>query len=254
MSLDERIDPFDLLSSYSAPAGWNSTVELTGPEADSAAVALLERVVGGQITATGPRRRHLRLVTGVIIAASLGGAAVAAATVLLRSPDQASTVACWSEPVVPPGAQIGLGWDGVGNPIELCAGEWQGGGLGSEGPPEPLQACVTSDGVAAVVPGDEATCTQLGLSTFAPIDASDEAGASSVDATELERRFASTYLGRCADPAVVGAEVRVLLDDLGFTDWDITIAGVFDDDEPCGSVSVDPSVETVSIVPLGRPD
>ncbi len=255
MSIDERLDPVELLNRYSAPNDWNRTIELTGPHADVRAVSLLERIIGGTIAATGPRRRHLRLVTGVVIAASLGGAAVAAATILSLSPDESRTVSCWSEPAMPPDAQVGLGWDGLGSPIDMCAGEWQDGGLGSEGPPLPLQACVTSEGVAAIMPGDAATCSQLGLSSFAPIDPGAPEGQRLLGVADLNQRLASTYnLGPCLDPDAVAAEVHLLLDDLGFDGWDVIIAGTFTADEPCASAAVDPIADTVFIVPLGLSD
>ncbi len=253
MSIDERFDPVELLNTYSAPTGWGSTVELTGPDAEARAVSLLEHIVGGTITAFGPRRRHLRLVTGVVIAASLGGAAVAAATFLSRSPDEPQSISCWSEPVAPPEAQVALGWDGVDNPVEMCTGEWDGGSLGDEGPPEPLQACVTADGVAAIVPGDEATCEQLGLSSFAPIDPETQSGEALLNLADLEQRLTDTYnLGSCQEAETAAVEIRSLLDELNFEGWDVTIAGIFNDDEPCASVSVDPTLDTVFIVPLGR--
>lgn len=250
MSLDERIDPVDLLQMYSAPDGWDSTVELTGPDADADAVSLLQRVVGGQVAATGPRRRHLRLVTGVIIAASLGGAAVAAATILSRSPDEPESVSCWSESVAPPEAQVGLGWDGIDDPISICSDEWRGGRLGADGPPQPLQACVNEDGVAAVVPGDETTCEHLGLESFAPIDPATSNGQMLLDVSILERRLVATYnVGPCRSPELVVPEVETLLNDLGFVGWDVTIAGIFSADEPCASIAVEPETTTVVVVP-----
>ncbi len=253
MIRSDQLDPVDLLHSYSAPPGWNSPVELTGPRADQRAMDVLERIIGGSLVASGPRRRHLRLVTGVVVVAALGGAAaVAAATLLSQSPSEARAVACWSNPVIPPATQVAMRWDGIADPISMCGGEWQGGDLGVDGPPEPLQACITTEGIAAVVPGDEGTCNRLGLATFAPIDPAivDGNGVSPIDIAELESRLVDTFnFGPCREPGVVEAEVRVILDEQGASNWSVTIAGTYTADEPCASISVDPQTTTVLVVP-----
>lgn len=249
MSLDERIDPVELLSRYSAPDGWDTTVELTGPSADRSAVSLLERILGGRLAPTGPRRRHLRLVTGVIVAASLGGTAVAATAILSRHADETRALSCWSEPVTPPGQQVGLRWDGVADPVDACSNEWNGGGLGTVGPPGALQACVTTDGFATVIPGDATTCERLGLAPMSPPPPNAAGNQPELDVAALERDLVTQInFGPCLTADAARAAVRDRLDAHGLTHWTITLAAPSDAAPACATVAVVSEAESVTIV------
>ena len=137
---------------------------------------------------TRPRRRWRRggitLLAGGLV---LAGAGAATAFLTRAQPDDPEIVRCFSVAAPPftsgaPGSYDASYGPGDGTldqsaalAIELCGYGWAEGRLpwpetkhpGYTNPqPQPvpeLQACILPDGIVGVFPGDERTCTQLGL-------------------------------------------------------------------------------------------
>jgi hypothetical protein len=132
-----------------------------------------------------PRWRRRPVVLGVVIAIAFG--ASAGAVGLLRSAPVTNrqTARCYvvselghgetfnGATLAVPGVPGSVAQ--VDNAIDACAAAWRGGFFvpgkyGVQRPPPntvrpvpPLVACVLPDGRAAVFPGDQETCAQLGL-------------------------------------------------------------------------------------------
>lgn len=241
------IDPVAVLASMAPPSGWNERVDVDGAQADARAVAILRTVVDGTVVPFRRNRNRLRIVTSIIVVASLGGAAAAA--LWTRTPEEMRTLSCWSESAAPPAEQVGVGWDGTGDPIELCGPAWSGGPLGTDGPPQELQTCVTTEGIAAVVPG---RCDALGYASYAPVtdETSAEGPPRSIDVAELEHLLIDDYnTGQCVDPETATTAIEAELRTLGFDHWDVRLGGTFSADEPCATVALDPDLRAVLIVP-----
>jgi hypothetical protein len=245
--MTDSIDPVALLDSMSPPTGWNERVDVDGAHTDPRAVAILRSVVDGTVVPFRRRPNRFRVVTGIVVVATLGS--VAAAALWARSPDEVRTLSCWSEPAAPPAEQVGVGWDGTGDPVELCGPAWSEGQLGTDGPPEELQTCVTDEGIAAVVPG---SCDALGLANYAPLAdvPSPEDRPRSVEVAELERLLIDDYnTGQCIDPDTATTSIEAELSTLGFDDWSVELGGTFSAAEPCATVAVDRELHTILIVP-----
>ena len=248
-------DPVDLLGSMRAPEGWDDVVELDGPRADPGALELFRSVVGLDPRARRGRRRHLRVVTGIVAVTTLGGVAAVAALALQRSPDTVESVSCWSESGRPPAAQLAVPWDGEGDPVEPCSSAWTDGPLGDAGPPDVLRACVTDDGITAVVPGTDGTCEVLGLAAYAPVEPDPEAEVDPSTVRALRDALAETIDGpgcRTADDAV--AEVRRRLDESDLPDWRVEPLDTFGPDTPCASTVVDDVRRVVVVTSRRAPD
>lgn len=248
----ERVDPVSLLESMAPLPGWD---ERTDTSTDQPAAAMLERVMSGKVVPFRSRRRRLRLVTGIVVGVALGGTAAVAA-LWERSPEQASTLSCWSDSGPDPEARVGLPWDGVDDPIETCTPEWNGGDLGEEGPPNTLNVCVTDRGLAAVIPGDDATCDVLGFAPYVPLDPGEQTGNAGDDPIGL--RTADKLINqRYNQVTCVGAEqVQVgameILEELGFVGWETSIGGTKTAVEQCATVSLKHSEKLAIIVFLER--
>jgi hypothetical protein len=137
------------------------------------------------VSRRGLFRRRRRIVTGLVVVAIVGSG-VAGITLLRSSPiTDRSTARCYTVDSVGTGEDfvgttiVASGIPGspaqVDNAIAVCADFWRQGFLvaGKTGiqrrpasqsnPVPPLIACTLPDGRAAIFPGDQDTCAQLGL-------------------------------------------------------------------------------------------
>lgn len=256
--MTDTIDPVELLNSLAPPAGWDERVELS---TDERAAAIFDSVVSGNVIPFRAPRRRLRIVTGVVVAATLGGAGVAA--FVQRSDGEDRTVSCWSEAVLDPAAQVALGWDGEADVTQLCTTAWSDGTLGSDGPPAPLQLCISNEeGVVAAIPGDDDVCADLDLERFTPPEPSgDDLGdlvpggddePADVDALErlLERKYTQA---NCFTEQEALTRVGRTLEEFKFDGWATQTLGTFRAADTCASTSVVRDQKTVLIVPLEPP-
>jgi hypothetical protein len=239
-------DPVQLLDRLEPHWGWSEPVDL---DVDPIAAEILELVFANidNVVSLAPARRRRRAVAGTAI---VTGGAVAA--VWNRSPQRTQRVASRSDPANPPVETVGVTWDGITDPTALCSAEWASGSFETAGPPDELTACVTTDGVAAVIPGDTGVCDALGFAEFVPPVDDGLVPAVSDAAAELDRIFfAST---NCVPLADAEGEIRRVLDEYGLSGWDIETVGTFSPDEPCATVSLDPASATAVVAPAPRPD
>ncbi len=244
--MTDIVDPVELLNSMSPPAGWNERTDLA---TDARAASIFDRVVQGNVVPFRPSRRRLRIVTGVVVTVALGG--VGAAALLQRDVKEDSVVACWSAAEPVPDEQFQVGWDGVADPADLCLRPWQNGTFGTDGPPAPLQSCLTPDGVVAVMPGDENTCGSVGLQPYtAPTPGLDEPD---TDVNALQRMLEKKYnRGGCYTEQQALEGVRRTLEEFMFDGWATQTLGSFESAETCASVAIDRESKTVNIVSVSR--
>lgn len=243
------IDPVELLNSLAPPAGWDERTDLA---TDERAAAIHRRVVTGNVVPFRAPRRRLRIVTGIVVTAALGGAGVAA--LLQRGADEDRVLACWSEAVSPPTAQVERAWDGVADPVEACAPPWQDGTFGTQGPAAPLRACVTANGVVAIVPGDDDTCADLGMPAYAAPEPGDASvGDQDFDANALQRMLEKKYhRGGCYTEQQALEGVSATLEEFMFDGWVTRSLGSFESEETCASISIERETKTVLIVGVPR--
>lgn len=247
-----RQDPLELLGSSSPPPGWNERIDVT---TDTHAASILQRVITNNVVPFSRPRRRLRVVTGTIIVLALGG--TAAAAVWGRTPTVTQALSCWSEAASPPAAQVGVRWDGVGNPVDACTPAWNGGELGITGPPTSLDICTGVNDVAVVLPGGGESCNGLGMAAYVPGEAEPlhPTGENGPDLNEAQLRLNSTYNEfNCVAAHEAKADLRGFLDDLGLQRWDIKIAGTTSAVEPCATVSLDETTEAAYIATVVRAD
>ena len=166
-----------------------------------------------------------------------------AAAVWLDQPADPATLSCYSDASLDPEVQVGLPIDAESTPVEQCAALWRNGTIDSGGAP-PLTACVTTNGITAVIPGDDKTCTSLGLADRNPSADPDGTLAARVVST-----ISDQYPTDCVDSldrAVV--IVEEILADLDADDWEIRPTGAITDERPCAYAAVDASAQVVLIV------
>ncbi len=235
-------DPFELLSSLRR----DDNDDYIKPGDDPTADALLKRIMDGTTVASStprPGRRRRRVVTGAIASVLVASGAVAAAAVWLDQPADPATLSCYSDASLDPEVQVGLPIDAESTPVEQCAALWRNGTLASGAAP-PLTACVTTDGITAVIPGDDESCTSLGLAGRDPSADPDDTLAARVVST-----ISDQYPSDCVDSvdqAVV--IVEEILADLEADDWEIRPTGAISDERPCAYAAVDASAQVVLIV------
>lgn len=232
-------DPFELLSSLRG----NDATEYLAPGEDPVADALLERILSSE-SADRPRRRahRRRVVSGVLVGVVIGSSAVAAA-LWLDQPSDPATLSCYSEASTDPDVQVGLTIDPDSTPVEQCTELWSDGTLGS-GEPPPLTTCVTTNGITAVLPGDETTCVELGLAGRDPAVAPDEALAA-----QIVGRISERYPTECVDSIKAATDlIETILTDLGADDWEVRAAGAIGEDRPCAFAVVIAEEQVVLIV------
>lgn len=234
-------DPFELLASLRG----DDTDDYIKPGDDPTADALLKRILDGTTVASSTPRpsRRRRRVVAVAVAGVLVASGAVAAAVWLDQPADPATLSCYSDASLDPEVQVGLLIDAESTPVEQCATLWRDGTLASGDAP-PLTACVTTDGITAVIPGDDKTCTTLGLPGRDPgVDPDDT----------LAARIASTisdqYPTDCVDSVDQAvAIVEEILADLEADDWRIRPTGAITDERPCAYAAVDASTQVVLIV------
>ncbi|GLZ02298.1 hypothetical protein [Actinoplanes sp. NBRC 103695] len=129
--------------------------------------------------AAGPRRSRatsrvaVMLVSGAIV---LGGGTAAAAYVAARKAEvpPMEQTQCYSKATLNDDyakqTATATRDQSARSAVQVCTTLWQAGVLklnstqdGTPSEPPPLTACVLANGVAAVFPGDDRTCGQLGL-------------------------------------------------------------------------------------------
>lgn len=167
--------------------------EVDPPRVDEVATGALEHRVMAILAANGstPRRSRHKIrrfaAVGCALVAALSGGGVAYAHFAKNvEPSYRGEARCYTVASLKGGANFyGLTVAASGNPkvaavvvnaLATCEVDWREGFLGlgkrplrSQLPPDqrtvpPLVACVLNDGVAAVFPGTNATCSRLGLS------------------------------------------------------------------------------------------
>ncbi len=243
-----NVDPIEMFDRLEPPEGWSEPTDIDN---DPVAAQILERVFaeGGNVISLDAARRRRRAIGGaVVVAALVAGGAVAA--IWNRRPDTSNVVSCYSDAALEPAVAVQIGWDGETDPAELCAPEWSTGALGVLSPADELRVCVTGDGVAAVIPGGDELCDELGLTEYAPPSPRDLAQA----VTDADRELREIFLpsNRCVPPSEAEPETKRVLDKFGLSGWTITIAGTFSADEPCASVALDIETTTAFVRPVRR--
>lgn len=234
-------DPFELLSSL----GGDDADGYIKPGDDPAADALLERIMDGTTAASAmprPFRRRRRVVAGVVAGVLLSSGAVAAA-VWLDQPADPATLSCYSDASLDPKVQVGLSIDAESTPVEQCATLWRNGTLASGDAP-PLAACVTADGITAVMPGDDGTCTSLGLAVRGP-----QVDPDGTVAARVVSRISDQYPTDCVDSVDQAMMiVEEILADLEADGWEVRPTDAITDERPCAYAAVDASAKVVLIV------
>lgn len=235
-------DPFELLSSLRS----DDNDDYIKPGDDPTADALLKRIMDGTTASSStprPGRRRRRVVAGAVAGVLVASGAVAAAAVWLDQPADPATLSCYSDASLDPEVQVGLPIDAESTPVEQCAALWRNGTLASGDAP-PLTACVTSDGITAVIPGDDESCTSLGLAGRDPGVDPGETVAARVVST-----ISDQYPTDCVDSVDQAvAIVEEILADVEADGWEVRPAGAISDERPCAYSAVDASTQVVLIV------
>lgn len=210
------------------------------PRDDPDALAILERVLGAAESHTR-RRRHLRfLIPAVVVAA----ATAATGWALTREADDPTQVGCYASADLQADI-IGLPLAVGDDPIAACAAVWSEGGFGSSGTPD-LAACVLPGGLAGVFPAtDGDPCSQFALD---PLERPASAGADTV--RELQERLSTRFGSTCVDLDAARRESQDLINELGLSDWSISVPDPGDQTRRCASLALDPEQHIVTIVPL----
>lgn len=195
--------------------------------------------------ARAPRRRWPRRTIGAAVAIGLLGASSLAAALVLQSRDakDPTLVVCWAAASADSARVETRLTKGV-SPLEACGGPWTDGTLGTGGPP-PSSVCVTSTGELAVVPGADQVCA-----AFAMTPAQGDVVGPDVDVVDMLRTQLNEVLAtECLDqPATEVLIDRVLARD-GLRGWTRRPLVPFTAATPCGQVDIDPTSETVLVVP-----
>jgi len=166
-----------------------------------------------------------------------------AAAVWLDQPADPATLSCYSSASLDPEVQVGLPVNAESTPVEQCATLWRNGTLASGDAP-PLAACVTTDGITAVIPGDDETCTSLGLAGRDPGVDPDGTVAARVVST-----ISDQYPTDCVDSVDQAVTiVEEILADLEADGWEIRPTGAITDERPCAYAAIDASAQVVLIV------
>ena len=182
-----------------------------------------------------PRIRRGWVIGGISV---MMVTAAAYAVLSREAPDDATRMMCYSELSADPAQRIQLA---TSDPIGGCQELWQSGQLGARDVP-PLTACITEDGIIAVVPGGDQACADLGFSLWrgsfdndeqSIIDFQDEVGHS---------------LGLTCYTAPEGQlVVEALLNKYGLDGWTIVTNDDRSDSLPCTASAVDTPTKTVTV-------
>jgi hypothetical protein len=202
-------------------------------------------------------RRRRRLVMALVPAVVILLAATAFTTyALTREPTHLESVGCYDRPDLDANTAI-VSADGR-DPVAICSSVWQQGALGRK-IPKRLQACVLRTGAIGVFPASgHDTCGALGL---APLPASYAAEAKrfaalrdAIVARLGEPASGSSLRGpQCVGRAAAERFVRRSLDERGYVDWRVEVAGgTFSPGQPCAEPSFDTGAKTVFLLPASR--
>ena len=130
------------------------------------------------------------------------------------------------------------------DPVETCRAALEKSDPSQD--PAPSVACLTRTGTAAVFPGDESTCENLGLADLDITLSDDEAHA--IAFTESVTNELSTR--GCQPPDVVGRLVEEQFSTFELDEWRVTYEHEATADEPCGSIAIDVPTRTVTVIPI----
>jgi hypothetical protein len=196
------------------------------------------------------RPRFSKRVIAVAVA-SLALFSIAATWLMTREVTDPTVVVCYQE--------VSLNSDRAGADsggdleVDLCADLWEDGILVNEGvvpagQVPPFVGCVTDQGVLAVFPtDDDSACSRLGLDV--PDPGSMTEGRQSRD---LQLRLIEYFDAQDCQPISAAKDnIRKILDDNGFDDWEIVTAPGRPD-RPCASLAFDGAAKTVRLVPIPR--
>jgi hypothetical protein len=200
-----------------------------------------EAMLAGIIAAGKPNRMNTpRIRRGWVIGGVSVVMIVAAAFAVLRhdAPDNPTTMLCYSERSANPAQRQELP---TGDPVAACREVWQSGVFGTGEVPA-LTACVTNDGIIAVVPGGDQACVDLGFALWR--GSFDDDDQSVIDFhEELARSLTSTCYGEQNAKEVV----RALLNDYGLDGWTVLSNDNWTDAFPCTASGVDAASKTVTL-------
>lgn len=207
---------------------------------------VLRRILAGrpeQTHVVTPNRRRRQIIAGVVaVVLSAGGGAVWA--ISRHQPAANPTTITCHQMADLKSSQIVVAADGT-DPLQLCARAWTVE-FPEWGPLPPLVACAVPSGVAAVFPGDSATCDRLDL---ASLDTT--LGEQDRKLIEFEDAITAELLGKgCLPPEHVKSIVDARLSRSGLLGWSVTIEGAYTTGEPCGSLSFDVAARIITIRPL----
>lgn len=242
-------DPFEVIRRLRPPPADQAELQ---PGEDAHADALLERIIEQYDASIGHRWRwRRRLLGGGLAVVLAAGASVAAARWLAGGePTVIGLISCWSDDTPPPRIQVGLDHRLDQSPQEQCRVQWSNGELSHDGPPSELTGCITSDGIIAVVPTDEAGCARLGFAIWAPTPAGNSA---LEDYHELTRRLNQVLTSSCFDESETRSLVADVLADDRFTDWTVTDGQPFTAQLRCGLTMVDAATKVVTLIGTDPP-
>jgi hypothetical protein len=143
------------------------------------------------------------------------------------------------------------------DPVAICTELWDRGAVGNVPPPARLTACVLETGAIGVFPGSSAnTCEELGLAALrASYAAEAKRFAKLRDAivAQLGEPASGSSLGtpKCVPKQAARTIVRRELDEHGYSDWQIEVAGEdFTAERPCAEVAFDGKRKAVTLIPV----
>lgn len=225
-------DPFEMLGELRPPDADAPLAVGEDPVAEAMLVSILLGETAGAEPTDAPvrRRRRRRALVAAIAAFVLGTAAVAAA-IWWAQPADPTAVSCYSEASADPQAQVEMGADPDRPPAEQCRRWWVEGPLGT-GEVPPLTACVTADGITAVVPGGDTVCESIGMARRAPGLDDGQADDVAIVAAVSER-----FAGQCHDTATAEAILDDILAEFPDAAWRVEVTVPTNETLACAVVS-----------------
>ena len=205
-----------------------------------------EAMLAGILTAGRPNRLNSPPIRrGWVIGGISVMMIVAAAFAVLRhdAPDNPTTMLCYGELSTHPATRQELP---TRDPVAACREMWQSGLFGTSEVP-PLTACITSDGVIAVVPGGDQACVDLGFSLWR--GSFDDAEQSAID---FHEQMARSLTFTCYGEQEATRLVKALLSEHGLDGWTIVSNDNWTDAFPCTASGVDTGSKTVTLTARPR--
>lgn len=242
--MSEQRDPLDML------AAAKPHDEPLDPGENARAEDLLQHILSTpqQVPNHPRRRRRSRTAIALGLAAVTVSVGTVAAIVITREqPTTLTSLSCWSEARLPqPHEAIVISWAGD-DPAQACEPVWTESRFESISSSEvpPLIACVNEGGDVVVMPGDQTTCSELGLSNF------DSSIDSDIDRSRaaIERIQTTVTESACLSPADAIDAVASILADSGLDAWTVVPPDPQPDTDACMTAGVDVQAEQVFIVP-----